>query len=310
MGAYLACALAGRGDAGPAELVLLYGGQPPPAGDVRTRHVDLHVAPGDPWFDDEELAAVEAGFRNAGSEVTVHRYEGAGHWFAEEGSPGYEPDRRRAGAGPGPRPPPRRRPADPAVATRRRGVGQALAERGQRPHGVGGRAERQDRHVADVEPRLPVHAQVGVHDRRPEVRVVPSGPGRHPERADGVVDRAGPEALPVLPQVAPVGPHRSGPRPGRWPAPGRRRRAAAAQVSSTVLVHPAIRRKRSVTSSFARRRFPNSTRGRYRSSNTMSLPSSRQFPKLNLNSTSDLVPSRRRARSRPGRSRGRASRSG
>jgi carboxymethylenebutenolidase len=90
MGAYLACGLAGRGDAGPAELILCYGGQPPPAGDVRTRHVDLHVAPGDPWFEDEELADVETGFRAAGAEVTVHRYDGAGHWFAEEGSPGYQ----------------------------------------------------------------------------------------------------------------------------------------------------------------------------------------------------------------------------
>ena len=52
--------------------------------------MDLHVAPGDPWFDDDELAAVETGFRSAGAEVTVHRYEGAGHWFAEEGSPGYQ----------------------------------------------------------------------------------------------------------------------------------------------------------------------------------------------------------------------------
>lgn len=91
MGAHLACSLAGRGAAGPDELVLLYGGQAPPAGDVRTRHVDLHVAPADPWFEDDELAAVEEGFRTAGSEVTVHRYESAGHWFAEKGSPGYEP---------------------------------------------------------------------------------------------------------------------------------------------------------------------------------------------------------------------------
>ena len=90
LGAYLACGLADRGDTGPADLVLLYGGQPPPAGDVRTRHVDLHVAPEDPWFEDEELAAVEGGFRNASSEVTVHRYEGTRHWFAEEGSPGYD----------------------------------------------------------------------------------------------------------------------------------------------------------------------------------------------------------------------------
>ena len=90
MGAYLACALAGRGSAGPADLVLFYGGQPPPPGDVRTRRVDLHVAPGDPWFEDEELAAVETGFRDAGAEVTVHRYDGVRHWFAEEGSPGYD----------------------------------------------------------------------------------------------------------------------------------------------------------------------------------------------------------------------------
>ena len=52
--------------------------------------MDLHVAPDDPWFEDEERAAVETGFRGAGTEVTVHRYEGAGHWFAEEGSPGYQ----------------------------------------------------------------------------------------------------------------------------------------------------------------------------------------------------------------------------
>jgi carboxymethylenebutenolidase len=90
MGAFLACPLAARGDGSPDELVLFYGGQPPPVGDVRTRRVDLHVAPADPWFDDDELAAVETGFRNAGAEVTVHRYEGAGHWFAEEGSPGYQ----------------------------------------------------------------------------------------------------------------------------------------------------------------------------------------------------------------------------
>jgi carboxymethylenebutenolidase len=91
MGAYLACALAGRGSAGPDDLVLFYGGRPATAGDVRTRRVDLHVAPGDPWFEDDELAAVETGFRDAGTEVTVHSYDGARHWFAEEGSPGYDP---------------------------------------------------------------------------------------------------------------------------------------------------------------------------------------------------------------------------
>lgn len=91
MGAYLACPLVGRGAADPDELVLFYGGRPPPGDDVRTRRVALHVAPADPWFEDQELAEVAAGFRRAGADVVVHRYEGAGHWFAESGSPGYEP---------------------------------------------------------------------------------------------------------------------------------------------------------------------------------------------------------------------------
>ena len=91
LGAYLACSLTGRGAADPGELVLFYGGRPPPERDVRSQRVELHVAPADPWFEDEELAEVAAGFRDAGAEVTVHRYDGAGHWFAESGSPGYEP---------------------------------------------------------------------------------------------------------------------------------------------------------------------------------------------------------------------------
>ena len=35
--------------------------------------------------------AEEAGFRDAGADVIVYRYEWCGHWFAETGSPGYEP---------------------------------------------------------------------------------------------------------------------------------------------------------------------------------------------------------------------------
>ena len=91
LGAFLACPLAARGDAAPDELVLFYGGRPPGGGDVRTRRVGLHVAPGDPFFDDDELAAVEGGFRAAGATVTVQRYDGCRHWFAEEGTPGHDP---------------------------------------------------------------------------------------------------------------------------------------------------------------------------------------------------------------------------
>jgi carboxymethylenebutenolidase len=52
--------------------------------------VELHVAPGDPWFPEEELAEVSSGFRGAGAEVVVHRYEGSRHWFAERDSPGFD----------------------------------------------------------------------------------------------------------------------------------------------------------------------------------------------------------------------------
>ena len=48
------------------------------------------MVPDDPWFEDGEVVAVEAGFRDAGTDVTVYRYEGCGHWFAETGSSGYE----------------------------------------------------------------------------------------------------------------------------------------------------------------------------------------------------------------------------
>jgi carboxymethylenebutenolidase len=90
MGAFLACTLTGRGAGDPADLILFYGGRLPGGSEVGTRNVDLHVAPGDPWFGEEEVTAVEAAFRDAGAAVTVHSYAGSGHWFAEEGSPGYD----------------------------------------------------------------------------------------------------------------------------------------------------------------------------------------------------------------------------
>ncbi len=91
LGAFLACPLAARGATAPDELVLFYGGRPPAGPDVRTRRVELHVAPDDPWFTADELEGVSAGFRAAGTQVVVHRYEGARHWFAEQGSPGHDP---------------------------------------------------------------------------------------------------------------------------------------------------------------------------------------------------------------------------
>jgi carboxymethylenebutenolidase len=90
LGGFLACPLAGRGAAGPDELVLFYGGQPPGGEVSRTRRVVLHVVPDDEFFTAEELATVEDGFRAAGTELTTYRYDGSHHWFAERGSPAFD----------------------------------------------------------------------------------------------------------------------------------------------------------------------------------------------------------------------------
>jgi len=92
LGAFLACPLAGRGAAGPQELVLFYGGQPPGGDDVRTRRVAFHLAPGDEYFPAEELTPALDAFTSAGAEVERYQYDGSGHWFAEEGTPGYDPE--------------------------------------------------------------------------------------------------------------------------------------------------------------------------------------------------------------------------
>jgi carboxymethylenebutenolidase len=90
LGGFLACPLAGRGAAGPDELVLFYGGQPPQGDISRTRRVDLHVVPDDEYFTAEEIAAVEDAFRAAGSDLRTYQYDGGRHWFAERGSPGFD----------------------------------------------------------------------------------------------------------------------------------------------------------------------------------------------------------------------------
>jgi carboxymethylenebutenolidase len=92
LGAFFAARLAGRGAAGPDELVLFYGGRSPGGEVGRTRRVELHLAPQDPYFTEEEVAETVEGFRRAGLEPGVHVYEGAGHWFAERGSPAFDED--------------------------------------------------------------------------------------------------------------------------------------------------------------------------------------------------------------------------
>lgn len=90
LGGFLACHLAGRGEAGPDELILFYGGQPPAGRISRTRRAVLHVVPDDEYFTSEEIAGTESAFRLAGAQVETYRYDGSGHWFAERGSPGFD----------------------------------------------------------------------------------------------------------------------------------------------------------------------------------------------------------------------------
>ena len=51
-----------------------------------------HFAETDPFEPDENVAALEGAFRDAGREVTIHRYPGTGHWFAEPSRDAYRPD--------------------------------------------------------------------------------------------------------------------------------------------------------------------------------------------------------------------------
>jgi dienelactone hydrolase len=46
--------------------------------------------PEDEFFTAGELAAVEDGFRVAGTELTIYRYDGSRHWYAGPGSPAFD----------------------------------------------------------------------------------------------------------------------------------------------------------------------------------------------------------------------------
>jgi carboxymethylenebutenolidase len=48
-----------------------------------------HVAETDPYESQEAIAKFEATLRDAGREVTIHRYPGTGHWFAEPSRDAY-----------------------------------------------------------------------------------------------------------------------------------------------------------------------------------------------------------------------------
>jgi carboxymethylenebutenolidase len=51
-----------------------------------------HFAEDDPYETAETVAEFEQGLRDAGREATIHRYPGAGHWFAEPSRDAYRPE--------------------------------------------------------------------------------------------------------------------------------------------------------------------------------------------------------------------------
>ena len=51
-----------------------------------------HFAEHDDFEPDENITALEDGLRDAGREVTIHRYPGTGHWFAEPSRDAYRAD--------------------------------------------------------------------------------------------------------------------------------------------------------------------------------------------------------------------------
>jgi carboxymethylenebutenolidase len=49
-----------------------------------------HFAESDPYESDDGVAAFEGTLRTAGRAVTIHRYPGTGHWFAEPSNAAYD----------------------------------------------------------------------------------------------------------------------------------------------------------------------------------------------------------------------------
>ena len=69
--------------------VLYYGTMTGPSLAKSTATVLGHFAEDDPYENDESIGALEEGLSDAGRELTVHRYPGTGHWFAEPSRDAY-----------------------------------------------------------------------------------------------------------------------------------------------------------------------------------------------------------------------------
>ena len=72
-----------------AAVVVFYGTGENDPGDSHAAYLG-HFVPGDEWESDEDVAALEAGLREAGREVTFHRYPGTSHWFVEPDRPEFD----------------------------------------------------------------------------------------------------------------------------------------------------------------------------------------------------------------------------
>ncbi len=71
--------------------VVLFYGTGGPADYRRARSAYLgHFAERDPYEDEESIGALEAALRDAGREVTFHRYPGTSHWFFERDRAEYD----------------------------------------------------------------------------------------------------------------------------------------------------------------------------------------------------------------------------
>ena len=82
---------AGRRDRVGASVVY-YGSVTGPTLAAARSPVVGHFAEEDPHEPAENVAAFEQGLRDAGREVTIYRYPGTGHWFAEPSRDAYRPE--------------------------------------------------------------------------------------------------------------------------------------------------------------------------------------------------------------------------
>jgi carboxymethylenebutenolidase len=72
--------------------VVYYGSTDDPILSEATIPVLGHFAETDPYETDEGIANFEETLQSAGRDVTIHRYPGTGHWFAEQSRDAYRPE--------------------------------------------------------------------------------------------------------------------------------------------------------------------------------------------------------------------------